>query len=92
MVLIVRRSSEAPTRGFDVNQAPTAVAAASVLGMEDADEDPTSSSPNNSVGSFPLDLGRRANASDGTAVAHVGGERSSSHASDEDEALQEMRT
>ncbi|KAF8654451.1 hypothetical protein HU200_061636 [Digitaria exilis] len=78
------RSSEAPARGFDVNWAPSA-AAASALGMEDDDEDPASSSPNDSAGSFPLDLGRRAHADGGGAAARAGGERSSSRASDEDE-------
>nr|CAB3483194.1 unnamed protein product [Digitaria exilis] len=77
------RSSQAPARGFDVNRAPSA-AAASAPGMED-DEDPASSSPNDSAGSFPLDLGRRAHADGGGAAARAGGERSSSRASDEDE-------
>ncbi|RCV31429.1 hypothetical protein SETIT_6G176400v2 [Setaria italica] len=81
------RSSEAPARGFDVNRAPSAAASA-LAALEDDDEDPAagalSSSPNDSGGSFPLDLGRRAAHADG-ATARAGGERSSSRASDEDE-------
>jgi hypothetical protein len=84
------RSSEAPpVRGFDVNRAPSAAASA-LAALEDDDDDPAagalSSSPNDSGGSFPLDLRGRGRAShaDGAAAA-AGGERSSSRASDEDE-------
>ncbi|XP_062191055.1 homeobox-leucine zipper protein HOX27-like [Phragmites australis] len=73
--------SEAPARGFDVNRAPSVAAGALAL-----EEDPAtaalSSSPNDSAGSFPLDLGRRVRAE---GAAQAGGERSSSRASDEDE-------
>ncbi|CAO2211181.1 unnamed protein product [Urochloa humidicola] len=82
-----RSTTEAPARGFDVNRAPSSAAA------EDDDEDPgagplSSSSPNDSAGSFPLDLGGRGGAhgeGGGAARAGGGGERSSSRASDEDE-------
>ncbi|CAL5012914.1 unnamed protein product [Urochloa decumbens] len=82
------RSTEAPARGFDVNRAPSAATAA-----EDDDEDTgagaLSSSPNDSGGSFPLDLSGRGGAhGEGGAAARAGGgggERSSSRASDEDE-------
>jgi len=85
---------EAPAaRGFDVNRAPSSVAASGLAALEDDEEDPgaaaaLSSSPNDdSAGSFPLDLGGpRAHAKGGAAAqAGGGGERSSSRASDEDE-------
>ena len=90
------RSSEAPARGFDVNRAPSAAASAFAALEEEDDEeeeDPgagalSSSSPNDSAGSFPLDLGLRA---EGTAAARAGGERSSSRASDEDEGTSNAR-
>ncbi|CAL4999251.1 unnamed protein product [Urochloa decumbens] len=83
------RSTEALARGFDVNRAPST--AASALAAEDDEEDQAagalSSSPNDSAGSFPLDLGRGggAHGEGATARAGGGGERSSSRASDEDE-------
>ncbi|KAJ1268791.1 hypothetical protein BS78_07G160900 [Paspalum vaginatum] len=78
-----RARPEAPARGFDfdVNRAPS-----SALAAEDEDDDPAgaaaalSSSPNDSAGSFPLDLGRA-----GAAARQPAAERSSSRASDEDE-------
>ncbi|XP_039854353.1 homeobox-leucine zipper protein HOX27-like [Panicum virgatum] len=92
------RSSEAPARGFDVNRAPSAAASAfAALEEEDDDEeDPgagalSSSSPNDSAGSFPLDLGRRAAAHAEAAAARACGERSSSRASDEDEGASAAR-
>ncbi|WVZ92565.1 hypothetical protein U9M48_038616 [Paspalum notatum var. saurae] len=84
-----RARSEAPARGFDfdVNRAPSA--AASALALEDDDEDAAggaaaalSSSPNDSAGSFPLDLG----GAGAHAAQQPAAERSSSRAaSDEDE-------
>ncbi|KAL6859106.1 hypothetical protein ACP4OV_018108 [Aristida adscensionis] len=82
----------APARGLDVNRAPS-VAAGAVRWDEEVEDDDggagdpataaaLSSSPNDSAGSFPLDLGRRA---PGEAAARAGGERSSSRASDDDE-------
>ncbi|XP_066326904.1 homeobox-leucine zipper protein HOX27-like [Miscanthus floridulus] len=88
---------EAPAaRGFDVNRAPSSVAASALAALEDDEEDlgaaaALSSSPNDdSAGSFPLDLGGgiRAHAEGGggaQAGGCGGGERSSSRASDEDE-------
>jgi homeobox-leucine zipper protein len=77
---------EAPARGFDVNRAPSV--AGSALALEDDEEEPgaaaLSSSPNDSAGSFPLDLGGPRAHAEG-AAARAGGERSSSRASDEDE-------
>ena len=89
-----------PARGFDVNRAPSGAAGASALAApeeEDDEEDPgagalSSSSPNDSAGSFPLDLGRRAAGhAEGAAAARAGGERSSSRASDEDEGTSNAR-
>ncbi|CAL5005820.1 unnamed protein product [Urochloa decumbens] len=82
------RSTEAPARGFDVNRAPST--AASAFAAEDDEEDQAagalSSSPNDSGGSFPLDLGGRGGAhGEVGGAARAGGERSSSRASDEDE-------
>ena len=91
--------AEAPAaRGFDVNRpAPSssAVAASALLALEDDEDDPgaaaaLSSSPNDSAGSFPLDLGGgpHAHHAEGGAAAQAaggGGERSSSRASDEDD-------
>ncbi|CAL5001710.1 unnamed protein product [Urochloa decumbens] len=83
------RSTEALARGFDVNRAPST--AASAFAAEDDEEDQAagalSSSPNDSAGSFPLDLGRGGGAHGEGAAARAGGggERSSSRASDEDE-------
>uniref|UniRef100_A0A0E0EM96 Homeobox domain-containing protein n=1 Tax=Oryza meridionalis TaxID=40149 RepID=A0A0E0EM96_9ORYZ len=82
--------SEAAARGFDVNRAPSVAAGAP--GMEDDEEGPgaapaLSSSPNDSGGSFPLDLsghGLRGHAE--AAAQGGGGERSSSRASDDDES------
>ncbi|TVU05592.1 hypothetical protein EJB05_48760, partial [Eragrostis curvula] len=75
--------SEASARGFDVNRAPSVSVAAGAAGLDDDEDDDRaaalSSSPNDSGGSFPLDLGRRAHG------AQAGGERSSSRASDEDD-------
>ena len=93
------RSSEAPARGFDVNRAPSAAASAFAALEEEDDEeeeDPgagalSSSSPNDSAGSFPLDLGRRAAVHAEAAAARVCGERSSSRASDEDEGASAAR-
>ena len=94
------RSSEAPARGFDVNRAPSAAASAFAALEEEDDEeeeeDPgagalSSSSPNDSAGSFPLDLGRRAAAHAEAAAARACGERSSSRASDEDEGASAAR-
>jgi len=83
---------EAPAaRGFDVNRAPSSVAASGLAALEDDEEDPgataaLSSSPNDdSAGSFPLDLGGPRAHAEGGAAAQAGGERSSSRASDEDE-------
>jgi homeobox-leucine zipper protein len=69
--------SELPARGFDVNRAPSAAGTVDDDGAG-TDRPALSSSPNDSGGSFPLDLGRRVH-------AQAGGERSSSRASDEDE-------
>ncbi|KAL6644672.1 hypothetical protein ACP70R_016280 [Stipagrostis hirtigluma subsp. patula] len=77
--------AEAPARGLDVNRAPS-VAAGAARPWDEEDEEAAagalSSSPNDSAGSFPLDLGRPVPAD---AAALGGGERSSSRASDEDE-------
>uniref|UniRef100_A0A0D9X8P6 Homeobox domain-containing protein n=1 Tax=Leersia perrieri TaxID=77586 RepID=A0A0D9X8P6_9ORYZ len=81
----------AAARGFDVNRAPSVAA-----GMEDDEDGPgaapaLSSSPNDSGGSFPLDLSGHGGIRGGAggeapaAAAHGGGERSSSRASDDDE-------
>jgi homeobox-leucine zipper protein len=64
--------------------------AGSALALEDEEEDPNAaallSSPNDSVGSFPLDLGGpQAHAK--AAAAQADGERSLSRASDEDEGV-----
>uniref|UniRef100_A0A0E0LVQ0 Homeobox domain-containing protein n=1 Tax=Oryza punctata TaxID=4537 RepID=A0A0E0LVQ0_ORYPU len=83
--------SEASARGFDVNRAPSVAAGAS--GMEEDEEGPDaapalSSSPNDSGGSFPLDLsvhGLRGPAEAAAQGGGGGGERSSSRASDDDE-------
>jgi homeobox-leucine zipper protein len=83
--------SEAAARGFDVNRAPSVAAGAP--GMEDDEEGPgaapaLSSSPNDSGGSFPLDLsghGLRGHAEAAAQGGGGGGERSSSRASDDDE-------
>ncbi|XP_052164361.1 homeobox-leucine zipper protein HOX27 isoform X1 [Oryza glaberrima] len=84
--------SEAAARGFDVNRAPSVAAGAP--GMEDDEEGPgaapaLSSSPNDSGGSFPLDLSGHGLRGHAEAAAQGGGggggERSSSRASDDDE-------
>ncbi|EEE68830.1 homeobox-leucine zipper protein HOX27 [Oryza sativa Japonica Group] len=85
--------SEAAARGFDVNRAPSVAAGAP--GMEDDEEGPgaapaLSSSPNDSGGSFPLDLSGQGLRGHAEAAAQGGGgggggERSSSRASDDDE-------
>lgn len=75
-----------------MNRAPSSVAVSGLAALEDDEDDPAgaaalSSSPNDSAGSFPLDLGGgpRAHAEGGAAAQTGGGERSSSRASDEDE-------
>uniref|UniRef100_A0ACD5Y7J8 Uncharacterized protein n=1 Tax=Avena sativa TaxID=4498 RepID=A0ACD5Y7J8_AVESA len=79
--------SEAPARGgFDVNRMPSVAAGAAGTAEEEDDEDGAaaalSSSPNDSGGSFPLDLSAHGHLE---AAAQAGGERSSSRASDDDE-------
>ncbi|KAL5232420.1 hypothetical protein ABZP36_031196 [Zizania latifolia] len=80
--------SAARARGFDVNRAPS-VAAGDAPGMEEDEEGPAapalSSSPNDSGGSFPLDLSAHGLRGPTDAAAQGGGGRSSSRASDDDE-------
>ncbi|KAM0887765.1 hypothetical protein ACQ4PT_028787 [Festuca glaucescens] len=78
--------SEASARGFDVNRMPSVAAGAEGTEEEDDDDGAAaalSSSPNDSGGSFPLDLSGHGRLEVGAAQA--GGERSSSRASDDDE-------
>ncbi|GJN16014.1 hypothetical protein PR202_gb02964 [Eleusine coracana subsp. coracana] len=78
------RSDAPPARGFDVNRAPSvSVGAAGLADLEEDEAPALSSSPNDSAGSFPLDLGR--GAAHAAQAGGGGGERSSSRASDEDE-------
>ncbi|KAM0904147.1 hypothetical protein ACQ4PT_018197 [Festuca glaucescens] len=78
--------SEPSARGFDVNRTPSVAAGAAGTEEEDDDDGAAaalSSSPNDSGGSFPLDLSAHGRLE--AAAAQAGGERSSSRASDDDE-------
>ncbi|KAG8056925.1 hypothetical protein GUJ93_ZPchr0002g23734 [Zizania palustris] len=78
---------EASPRGFDVNQAPSSGGCAA---EEEQDDDAVgtalSSSPNNSVGSFPTDFSTHGGRGGADAATGAGGaDRSCSRASDEDD-------
>ncbi|XP_047046806.1 homeobox-leucine zipper protein HOX27-like [Lolium rigidum] len=82
------RSEPSAQRGFDVNRTPSvAPGAAGTEEREEEDDDGAaaafSSSPNDSGGSFPLDLSGHGRLE--AAAAQAGGERSSSRASDDDD-------
>ncbi|KAL5219562.1 hypothetical protein ABZP36_020246 [Zizania latifolia] len=81
------RSEASAARSFDVNWAPS-VAAGGALGMDEDEEGPAapalSSSPNDSGGSFPLDLSAHGLRGPADAAVQGGGERSSSRASDDE--------
>ncbi|KAL5200984.1 hypothetical protein ABZP36_035338 [Zizania latifolia] len=77
---------EASPRGFDVNQAPSSGGYAAEQEQEDAVGTALSSSPNNSVGSFPTDFSTHGGRGGADAATGAGGaDRSYSRASDEDD-------
>ncbi|XP_047066368.1 homeobox-leucine zipper protein HOX27-like [Lolium rigidum] len=82
------RSELSAQRGFDVNRTPSVAPGAAGTQEEEDDEDGAaaafSSSPNDSGGSFPLDLSAHGGL-EMAAAAQAGGERSSSRASDDDD-------